>query len=57
MISVSGLHRDPNIYPNPDMFDPLRFSKENIAARSPYAYLPFGDGPRVCIGKLFSKFL
>ncbi|XP_058788782.1 uncharacterized protein LOC131662839 [Phymastichus coffea] len=53
MISVTGLQSDPDIFPNPEKFDPTRFSKENVATRSPYVYLPFGDGPRICIGARF----
>ncbi|XP_023246794.1 probable cytochrome P450 6a14 isoform X1 [Copidosoma floridanum] len=53
IVPVSGLQRDPNFFPDPDKFDPMRFSKDNIAARNPYVYLPFGDGPRVCIGTRF----
>ncbi|EGI65437.1 Cytochrome P450 6k1 [Acromyrmex echinatior] len=49
-ISLLGVHYDPEYYPNPDKFDPERFTKENKRNRSPYVYLPFGDGPRMCIG-------
>ena len=49
-IPVFGIQRDSNIYPDPDKFDPERFSEENIRTRHSYTYLPFGEGPRICIG-------
>ena len=53
VISVSGIQRNPQIYPDPDKFDPMRFSKENIEKRHPYAFLTFGEGPRICIGNSY----
>nr|UXX33470.1 cytochrome P450 6a13-like protein [Holotrichia oblita] len=52
-ISVLGLHRDPEFYPDPDKFDPERFSNENKGKIVPGTFLPFGDGPRICIGLRF----
>ncbi|KAG5347799.1 C6A22 protein, partial [Acromyrmex charruanus] len=49
-----AIQHDPNIYPDPEVFDPERFSAENVKQRNPMYYLPFGDGPRNCIGKRFA---
>ncbi|HXQ51872.1 MAG TPA: cytochrome P450 [Stellaceae bacterium] len=48
------LHRHRRLWDNPDAFVPERFSPEQSAARPRWAYLPFGDGPRVCIGAAFA---
>jgi len=51
-IPVYAIHRDPSIYPKPDIFNPERFNKEAVQSRHPMFYLPFGDGPRNCIGMM-----
>jgi len=53
-IPVSGIHKDPDIYPNPTQFNPDNFSKEARQARNPYAFQAFGQGPRACIGMRFA---
>lgn len=47
---VYGIHYDPNIYPNPEVFNPENFSPEAIQSRHPMSFLSFGEGPRNCIG-------
>ncbi|XP_011869161.1 PREDICTED: cytochrome P450 9e2-like [Vollenhovia emeryi] len=54
MFPAYALHRDPRYFPNPDKFDPERFSEENKDNIVPYTYIPFGHGPRKCIGNRFA---
>ncbi|CAH1388794.1 unnamed protein product [Nezara viridula] len=53
VIPIWSLHHDPQYFPNPNKFDPERFSQENRDSIVPYTYLPFGEGPRMCIGMRF----
>ncbi|KAJ9594229.1 hypothetical protein L9F63_014389, partial [Diploptera punctata] len=52
-IPLLGLHYDPEYYPEPEKFDPERFTDENKQSRPNYTHMPFGDGPRTCIGMRF----
>lgn len=54
VFSILGIQRDPKYYPNPDQFDPDRFSDANKDNIVPGTYLPFGVGPRGCIGSRFA---
>jgi cytochrome P450 len=48
-------HRLPDVFPEPEAFIPERFERERKAALPPGAYVPFGGGSRICIGKRFGQ--
>uniref|UniRef100_A0A1B6L5Q1 Cytochrome P450 n=1 Tax=Graphocephala atropunctata TaxID=36148 RepID=A0A1B6L5Q1_9HEMI len=52
LVAVNGLHHDPQYYPDPDQFKPDRFEGNNFKPNP--TFLPFGDGPRICIGMRFA---
>ena len=54
VISPYALHRRPDYWPEPDAFRPERFASDAPANRPKHAYLPFGGGPRICIGNSFA---
>ncbi|CAH1395149.1 unnamed protein product [Nezara viridula] len=55
IIPVYSIHHDPRYYPDPEKFEPERFSEENKHKLVKSTYLPFGDGPRICIGLRFAR--
>jgi retinoid hydroxylase len=52
---IASTHTNPDYYPNPDTFDPDRFSPEALAKPPKYGYIPFGGGLRECLGKEFAR--
>ena len=54
MLPIYALHRHRMLWEDPDAFDPERFAPEAARGRHRYQYLPFGAGPRICIGMGFA---
>lgn len=55
LASIYAIHNDPEIYSEPTKFDPERFTHENATKRHPLSFIPFGEGPRNCIGMRFES--
>jgi cytochrome P450 len=53
-LNIYALHRHRMLWDDPDAFDPRRFAPETAAGRDRYQYLPFGAGPRICVGANFA---
>lgn len=54
IIGTFKIHRRPDIYPNPDKFDPDNFLPERSANRHYYSFIPFSAGPRSCVGRKYA---
>ena len=53
VVPIFGIHRDEKYYTNPEKFDPERFASKNFEKFVKFSYLPFGEGQRICLGKMF----
>ncbi|BES99489.1 Cytochrome p450 [Nesidiocoris tenuis] len=54
ILPMYSVHNDSKYFPNPDVFDPERFTEENKATRPQFSFFPFGGGPRTCPGNKFA---
>jgi cytochrome P450 len=55
MLSIYLVHRHPDYWPEPDQFKPERFLRSHGGRQAPFSYLPFGGGPRNCIGAAYAQ--
>lgn len=54
MVPVYAIHHDETIYAKPEIYNPDRFTNDNVAERHPCSFMPFGNGSRACIGMQFA---
>ena len=54
LVNIAGIHRRPDIFENPETFDPSRFTTDGEKRIPRLGYMPFGAGPRICIGNHFA---
>lgn len=53
IVPVYSIHHDEQFYKDPDKYHPERFEPSSAALRNPITFIPFGEGPRICIGLRF----
>jgi beta-ring hydroxylase len=54
ILNIQGVHHNPEYWPNPHVYDPERFIGDRAKQIQPFTFLPFIDGPRMCIGQYLS---